>query len=116
MNWRSFIKLYPSTLDIVQLGVNLIVRTAILTFASSCFLLLGLSFNWLVNFGLEVLEAPEIGKEILSQIALVYILVVGVAATLTSTLVVIYLSIADLRNFPTQVPSDKPGGDGDDKY
>lgn len=116
MNWRSFLKLYPSTLDIIQLGVNLIVRTAILTLVSSCFLLIGLSFNWLINFGLEVLEAPEIGKEVLSQLALVYILVVGVAATLTSTVVVVYLSIADLRNFPTQAPSDKPGGDGDAQY
>lgn len=116
MSWRPFIKLYPSTLDIIQLGVNLIVRTAILTLVLSCFLLIGLSFNWLINFGLEVLEAPEIGKKILSQIALVYILVVGGAATLTSTMVVVYLTIADLRNFPTQVPRDKNGGDGDAKY
>ena len=108
MNW---LKIYPSTVDIIQLGVNLVVRTIVLTLVLTSFLLIGLGFNWLINFALEILEVPEVVEKVLSQIALVYIFVVGVAATLTSTLVVVHLTIADLRNFPTQVSSDKNGGD-----
>ena len=107
MNW---LKIYPSTVDVIQLGFNLVIRTVFLTLVLTSFLLIGLGFNWLINFSLEILEAPESVERVLSQIALVYIFVVGVAATLTSTLVVIHLTTADLRNFSAQASSDENGG------
>lgn len=108
MNW---LKIDPSTVDIIQLGVNLVVRTIVLTLVLTSFLLFGLGFNWLINFALEILKAPEVVKMVLSQIAFVYIFAVGVAATLTSARLVVHLTIADLSNFRTQVSNDKNGGD-----
>ena len=91
MNWRS-------TFELLQLCFILVARIAIITLTFICFLLISVAFDWVIKWALGLLGASEIVENALSQITLAYVLTIAMAGTLTSAVVVGYLTYTDLRN------------------
>lgn len=99
--------LHSSTTRFIGLCFNIVVRALVVAVSWGCLLLIGVGLNWLLDFSLRLLGASENVENILSQIVLVYVLVLGVAATLTGTKDVWSLTIAGLRGSSTTTQSDK---------
>ena len=91
LNWRP-------TLELLQLCVTLVARAAILALTLICFLLIGLGLDQIIKLALQLLDAPPSILESLSQITLLYVLLIGSAGTLTGMVVVVFLIVEDLRN------------------
>ena len=115
MKWRSTVLLSPSTVEIVSLCFNLIVRAVALLIAWSGLLFIGVGFDWVLELALSTLGASEVAKSALSQITLVYVLVIAISGTLSSTSVVIYLTKVDMRNLFSQASNTQDRGDNDAK-
>ena len=99
--------LHWTTTRFIALCFNIVVRAFVIAVSWGCLLLIGVGLNWLIDLSLRLLGASETVENILSQIVLVYVLVLGVAATLTGTKDVWSLTIAGLRNSSTTAQSDE---------
>ena len=104
--------LYPSTIELAKFCANLVVRAALVALSWVVLLLIGVGLNWVINWVLGVLAAPEYVSNILTQIVIAFIIFLGLAATLTSGKDVFILTIASLRNTPTN-SSGNPSGNSD---
>lgn len=98
MKWLSVLKLYPSTVKIIDLCFNLVVRAAVLAVTWGLLLLIDTGLSRLIRLLLELLGASESVERLSSQIFLVYVIVLGFAATLTSVKDALSLTIAGLRD------------------
>lgn len=89
--------LYPSTVERIRFYANFVVSAVALAVTWACILAIGVGLNWLINWVLGRLMAPEVVERYSGQIALIFILFLGLAATLTSFKDVIALTVAGLR-------------------
>lgn len=99
--------LHWSTARFIELCFNIVVRAFVIAVSWGCLLLIGVGLNWLIDLSLRLLGASEVVEKLLTQIVLVYVLVLGVAATLTGTKDVWSLTIAGLRSSSTTAQDDE---------
>ena len=59
---------------------------------------MGVGFDWVTKLALDLLNASDTVKNVLGQITLLYVLIISVSGTLSSTSIVIYLTSVDIRN------------------
>lgn len=107
--------LYPSTMEIIKFCINLVVRAAVLALTWVFILGIGVGLNWLINWILQELMAPKSVAQYSGQIVFAYILILGLAATLTSFKDVLALTIAGLRNSAAHSATDTVGDAKDDE-
>lgn len=98
MKWPSTLKLHPSTVAIAGICFNLVVRAAILAATWGCLLLIAIVLNWVIHLSLDRLGASEFVEDLSLTIVRTYVLVLGVAATLTSIKDIWSLTVAGVRN------------------
>ena len=72
---------------------------------------MGVGFDWVTKLALDLLNASDTAKNVLSQITLIYVLVIGIAGTLSSTSIVIHLTIRDMRNLFAEASKAQDGSD-----
>ncbi len=109
-----FIFIYPSTIEIAKFCFNLVIRAAILALTWAFILAIGVGLNWLIDWVLKTLMAPEYTRNILEQIVFAFIIFLGLAVTLTSIKDIFILTKAGLRNPSTNL-SGKPSGEPNDE-
>ena len=109
MNWRSLFGLYPSTTQAVRLYFNIVVRAAVLALIWGALLGIGTFLNWLIDMALGAFDASEKVKNVSLQVSLLYIVISGVAMTLTSLKDVWDLTRASLRKSSAAEPDDEQG-------
>ena len=78
------LELYPSTVRLIRFCVNLVVRAALVAVTWGILLLIGLAFNWLIEYGLELAGAHESVRKTSTAVVLVFILALMAAALITS--------------------------------
>ena len=91
----------------------LVARSALLTLTLTCFLMIGIGFDWVVKWALGWLGAPESTKDALSQITLAYVWVVAASGALTSVVVVCYLTFVELRSLSKDDLDSQSKGEDD---
>lgn len=101
------------TLELLQLCITLVARAAIIALTLICFLLIGLGLDQVIKFAIQVLDASPSISESLSQITLLYVLLIGSAGTLTGMVVVVFLIVEDLRNTISGGKDAENGGDSE---
>ncbi len=84
MDWRSVVKLDEGTIETIRMSLNIVVRASVIALAWVCLLMINMLFNWLIDFALKSVGADKIVVEVLSHAMLTFIVVVGIAATLSS--------------------------------
>ena len=102
---------WGSTLDFMRFCVRLVVRAAVVTLTASCFLLIGVAFDWMVEWVLEIVGASEFVIEVAFQITLAYILAIVMMAALTGVVIVGHLTIMDMRDIFSEVQKMRDEGD-----
>lgn len=88
--------LYPATVERIKFYANFVLNAAALAVTWACLLAIGVGFNWLINWILETVAAPVAVGRYLDQLVWFYIIILGIAATLTSFNDVISLTKAGL--------------------
>lgn len=99
----------------VRFCVNLVVRAIALALTWAFILGIGVGLNWLINWILRELMAPAVVEQYSGQIVFAYILILGVAATLTSLKDVLALTLAGLRSATTDATAGAGGETKDDE-
>ena len=107
MDWHSSVKPYPSTLQAIRLYFNIVVRAAVLALIWGALLGIGTFLNWLIDVALGAFDASEKVKNVSVQVSLGYIIISGVAMTLTSLKDVWDLTRASLRKSSAEEPDDQ---------
>ena len=97
MSWGSMFRLHRDTIRVVQLCFNVIVRAAAVALCWAGLLGIGFALNWFINIVLESLNASGAFTGITSQAILAFVVVLAVAATITSFSDVIALAWASIR-------------------
>ncbi len=97
----KFTIIHPATVETIKFCVNLVVRAAVLALTWACILAIGVGFNWLINWILKALMAPEIIGRYSEQVVFLYVLILGIAATATSFKDIFALIRASMRNAPS---------------
>lgn len=109
MDWHSFIKLYPSTIQLGRLCFNIVVRMVIMALSWVVLLATNICLSWLIDLALGAFDASETVKSTSSKIILVPILVLGAATALTSLKDIWDLIVASLRKSSANEPDDEKG-------
>ena len=109
MDWYSSVKPYPSTLRAIRLYFNIVVRAAVLALIWGALLGIGTGLNWLIDVALGAFDASEKVKNVSLQVSLGYIIISGVAMTLTSLKDVWDLTRASLRKSSDGETDDQQG-------
>ena len=109
MDWYSSVKPYPSTLRAIRLYFNIVIRAAVLALIWGALLGIGIFLNWLLDVALGAFDASEKVKNVLLQVSLVYISVLGVAMTFTSLKDVWALTRASVRKSSANEADDQQG-------
>ena len=78
--------------------VTIVARALIVTLTFICFLLIGLGFDQAIKLALALLDAPPSTVNFLSNMTLLYVLLIGIGGTLTSTIFVVLLAVKELLN------------------
>ncbi len=90
--------LFPDTITLVLWCYNLLVRAATVSLTWSGLLGIGLGLNLVMNYVLLSLGASDGIRFVSSQIVLAFVLVLGLAAVVTSANDVIFLAVSAMRN------------------
>ena len=101
--------LEPNTILVVRLCFNLVVRAAAVALTWACLLGIAFALNWFINIILSSLNADAAIKSLLSQSILVFVVVLGGCATITSFSDVVSLTTTVVRS-----PSNSRQGDFSD--
>ncbi len=104
---------YRSTAEIAKFCFNLVLRAVILSLTWAALLAIGVGLNWVINWILKALNAPDIIGRILEQVVFALVLVFAIAAALTSLKDGYDLVRAGLRNSSANF-QDNSQGDSDD--
>lgn len=90
--------LAPNTILVVRLCFNLVVRAAAVALTWACLLGIAFALNWFINIILSSLNADAAIKSLLSQSILVFVVVLGGCATITSFSDVVSLTTTVVRS------------------
>ena len=92
------LELYPSTVRMGKFCLNLVLRAALVALTWAGLLLIGLIFNWVIDYALEVAGAHESVKAFSSAIVLVFVFALMGAAAVTSLFDIVALAKATLKD------------------
>ena len=106
MNWQS-------TLELLKLCFFLVLRTGIVAVTLTCLLLIVVGFNLVIELVLRWLEAPESVANALQQLTLLVVMLIAFAASLTSIVIVVMLTHADIRSLSHSTADNQNGTEDD---
>lgn len=95
-------RLHPSTIAFINLCFNIVVRAVVLVISFAILLAISIPLHWLINYVLDVANAPDALKGRLSLIAFVVPAITGVAIVLTGAGDVLNIAKASLK-----IPGDQ---------
>ena len=101
--------LEPTTILVVRLCFNLVVRAAAVALTWACLLGIAFALNWFINIILSSLNADAAIKSLLSQSILGFVVVLGGCATITS-----FSDVVSLTTTVVRPPSNSRQGDCSD--
>ena len=117
MNWGAIFGLDAGTVKTIQWCFNAVIRVTVVSLTWAFLLGVGWSLNWLINNVLSSLEASEALTEMTSLAVLAFVVVLAIAATITSLSDVIALTLPSIRAAIGKSQDSNAGGspDGEQK-